>query len=484
MKRVNENVISKYSLKTSLIDVLFIIFYKFHVLVGVFLVIVTIAVVHVFIVKPKYSVTAAVLVKPLVDTRMQLESYGRFYVEQIKTNDLNTEVKLMNSKELMVRVAKALKWIPSDIKADLRGNKDKVAKSVNEAVDLVRSGLEIVPVSMSSVIQITKIGTDPDKITEILTAYLKTYIDWHIEVFKVGSSLSFYRDQAAIYKNKLEEVEFSLEALRKKYGIINIQEQNIYNIKLLQILREQLGEIQGKISLIKTKTSHLKEQKRQTGKITSMIAEFRESPLLTQLIKGYAPLVAEKERIANLYPESSVEYQNIVQQLKRFEMEIDREKKNQLNGLLIDLDALKKREIEFISYIETTENKSKLLSNQEIKIKQLDREIGRYEKSYKLYQSKLEEALISEKRNQNKVSNVFILNWPKKPTTSFYPNKKKRVGLAIFIGLIVSIGSAFAAYYLDQTIKKPDDLTASVRIPVLSSLGKIRPVKESKGYSF
>ncbi|MDM8554704.1 hypothetical protein QUF75_08255 [Desulfococcaceae bacterium HSG7] len=481
MKQENEKAAPANYLKTSLIDVLFIIFYKCYTVIGIFMVIFIIAVGHVFLVKPKYKVSSSILIKPLVDTRTQLDTFGRFSVERIKVEDLNTEVKVMNSKELMIRVAEKLKLIPSDNKNDPNGNEDRTAESVNQGVNLVRGGLAMLPVSMSSVIQISKTGTDPDKITEILTAYLETYIDWHIEVFKVGNSVNFYRNQASVYKNKLKEVEYDLEALRKKWGIIDIKEQNLYNIKLLQLLRDQLGKIRGETTLIQTKIYHLDEQKRQTGKLKPMISEFRDSSLLTQIIKGYAPLAAEKERIASLYPESSIEYKNVVQQLKRFQIEIEIEKKNLLNGLIIDFDALKKREMEFISYIEKTESESKLLNEQVIKINQMDREMKLYEKTYKLYKSKFEEALISEKRNKSKLSNVFILNWPKKPTAPFYPDKNKRVVIAILAGLIVSIGSAFARYYLDQTIKKPDDLTNLVGIPVLSSLGIIRPAKVSNG---
>lgn len=459
------------SLKISLIDVLFIIFYKFHIVAGIFLLIVIIAVGHVFVVKPKYSVASSILIKPQIDSRARLDPFNRFTVFRVKTEDINTEVKLMNSKELMLRVAKALKLISSDEKSD---------ELVNEAVNQVRGGLEIEPVTLSSVIQLSKKGSDPVKITEVLTIYLKTYIDWHIEIFKVGNSTSFYREQSAMYKEKLEQAEYDLEGLRTKWGIIDMNDQNEYNVKLLQILRDQLDKIRGEISISHTKISAVNEEKHQTGKITSMIAEFRNNDLLIQLIKRYAPLVAEKERIADLYPESSIEYQNIDRQIKRFTMEIEQEKKNLLNGLRIDLDALKKRKKELVAYIATIDHKSKTLSNQVIKIKQLNRKITRREKTYRLYQNKLQEALISDKRSENKVSNVSVLNWPKKPTAPFYPNKKKRVVIALLIGLIVSVGSAFATYYLDQTIKKPDDLTASVGISVLSSLGTIQPAKEHK----
>jgi len=415
------------SLKISLIDVLFIIFYKFHIVAGIFLLIVIIAVGHVFVVKPKYSVASSILIKPQIDSRARLDPFNRFTVFRVKTEDINTEVKLMNSKELMLRVAKALKLISSDEKSD---------ELVNEAVN--------------------------------------------IEIFKVGNSTSFYREQSAMYKEKLEQAEYDLEGLRTKWGIIDMNDQNEYNVKLLQILRDQLDKIRGEISISHTKISAVNEEKHQTGKITSMIAEFRNNDLLIQLIKRYAPLVAEKERIADLYPESSIEYQNIDRQIKRFTMEIEQEKKNLLNGLRIDLDALKKRKKELVAYIATIDHKSKTLSNQVIKIKQLNRKITRREKTYRLYQNKLQEALISDKRSENKVSNVSVLNWPKKPTAPFYPNKKKRVVIALLIGLIVSVGSAFATYYLDQTIKKPDDLTASVGISVLSSLGTIQPAKEHK----
>jgi capsular polysaccharide biosynthesis protein len=46
--------------------------------------------------------------------------------------------------------------------------------------------------------------------------------------------------------------------------------------------------------------------------------------------------------------------------------------------------------------------------------------------------------------------------------------------LSIIVGLITGIGYAFAAYYMDHTIKKPEDLFRNCQVPVLSNLGTVK----------
>jgi receptor protein-tyrosine kinase len=87
---------------------------------------------------------------------------------------------------------------------------------------------------------------------------------------------------------------------------------------------------------------------------------------------------------------------------------------------------------------------------------------------------KLEEAQVAEELERSRVANVFVANWPRMPSAPVAPDKKARIFLAIPAGLIAGIGAAFAAFFLDHTVKRPEDLEKCTGVPVFSSIGVVR----------
>ena len=119
------------------------------------------------------------------------------------------------------------------------------------------------------------------------------------------------------------------------------------------------------------------------------------------------------------------------------------------------------------------ETESRLLSEKEIERGRLVREAELNRKNYILYQDKREEARITEQRDVSRVANVYVASWAYRPSVPIFPKKIKIGLISMIVGLIIGIGSAFTAFYLDHTIKSPEDLDRHCQIKMLSSLQKI-----------
>ncbi|MCI5165018.1 MAG: hypothetical protein D3903_02745, partial [Candidatus Electrothrix sp. GM3_4] len=240
---------------------------------------------------------------------------SRFNVEPVSQEDINTEVKLMTSKQLMRNAAEKLGFLKKKKKPKrekkrllVRLGIEYEASHEDNIINKIRSGLDISAVNMSNMIQLTKKGTDPDEITEILQTIIDCYIDLHLKARKNADSAKFYSQELDTHEIKTILLEEKLKEYQKKNAIINPEVQATYTVKLLQLLQERLTRQRVETAQLMTKVDALRSNLTKNGEITLMIEEYRSNEALTQLIKAYVPLVSEKEKVASLYPKSSAEY--------------------------------------------------------------------------------------------------------------------------------------------------------------------------------
>ena len=96
------------------------------------------------------------------------------------------------------------------------------------------------------------------------------------------------------------------------------------------------------------------------------------------------------------------------------------------------------------------------------------RELKQQEKNYLLYLDKTEEARIEEKQDTFRAANVIVSSWGQVPSVPVFPKKLLMSFLSLVIGFLVGIAGAFTAYYLDHTVKTPEDISRTCRSQVLT----------------
>ncbi|MCI5224050.1 MAG: hypothetical protein D3924_15610 [Candidatus Electrothrix sp. AR4] len=348
------------------------------------------------------------------------------------------------------------------------------ASDIDKAISYIRSGLDISLVTTSHMIQISKMGSDPAEITEIVNTIVQCYIVYHIEARKMTGSIDSYEEQLAFHEKEIYALEETIKEFQKRWFVISAVEQHSFHIKLLQILEESRSMIRANIVGQQTKLASLADNLMKKGASAPMTEEYRNSDALTELLKVYLPLLLEKERTALLYKEASAEYQDMKKQAEKFRAKIFKEQKRILKGAQLDSEAQVKSEKALSLEIDRIRGEAELLKEKEVELNRLTRKLERNKKSYALYLNKIEEARIAESRELARVSNIFVSNWASKPSKPVSPNKKVTLLLVLPVGVIAGIGAAFAAFYLDHTIKRPEDLERCSGIPVFASLGIIR----------
>lgn len=472
--------------KMSLRDFFFIIFYKVRVFWGIWLMVIAVTVLISFGCNPIYETTAKILVKPYVDMNLLYKTPpGILRPNTVTPQDINSEIDMILSTEVLRKVVeesgltegkdknfaeKIISAIMGFIKKILRsvGLMSEVAPNpVDEAVDIFKKKLKVVPSTMSNMILISLTGNEPVIITDTVNSLVNTFIDRRIELNQTNKGLGFFETQVKLAAGALKQAEADLREFNNRWSIADINAQRQGNIKVLETMRQALSDIRGKIAGLKTRIDQGKIKK------NALTSEFRENLVLVEYYKSLLPLLVEMERIGMLYPKDSVEFQDISRQVAETRQRIIDQQNNLLDGSNIDLNALMSEESSLNQGIRQVEEESIFLTDKEVELGRLIRELKLSEKNYLLYMDKTEEARIDQQKDLSKVANVIPVSWASQPTIPVFPKKGLMILLSILVGFFMGVAGAFTAYYLDHTLKQPGELDSRARI---DSLGAIEMV--------
>ncbi len=478
--------------KISLRDVLLVICSKLHVFIGIYACIVLTTVALAFLLPPVYQVTGGILVKPFLEPNVKLFApvTTNIRANPVMPQDVNSEVNILKSPQLLRKIVEELDLQKPDwpdtllgqaaefLKDNLRDLLVDLGLSVqvspeDQALQTLEEKLDIKPITLSNMIEVSLRGTSPKKITKTLNTLLENYIDFHIQVYRVKGAKDFYDRQAKLFHRKLETAEDDLEKFKKKYGIIQITEQNVANIELLKALRENQAMVAAKLKEQRLKVGVQASNLARTGEIGAFTKEL-QSNILEELVRTLGPLLVEKERIALHFQKSSPKYQAVDRQVKEITTAYQKQIQELLKGAELDVNGMTSYLGILNQKIKEIEGRSLLLSRKQVEFERLVREVKQNEQNYLMYLNKTEEARIDEQQHANRVSNVTVTSWGRVPTIPVFPQKLLMLVLAGTLGLIMALAGAFFAYYLDHTFKTPQDVARFTHLPVFASIDLVK----------
>jgi succinoglycan biosynthesis transport protein ExoP len=477
--------------RLSMRDVLYVIFSKLHVFVGIYVFIVLTTLVLAFLLPPLYQVTGNVLVKPQLEPNLKLlaPAPSSMRANPVTPQDINSEVQLLKSPQLLRQVVRRLEldrpepsptWLGRLL--DRTGEMWRrglislgVAKEVSpeeEAVLNLQKELDIKPVTLSNLVEISLKGVSPATITKIVNTLLEHYIEYHIQVYQPKGAKEFYARQAEMFRQNLKAAEDNLKKFKNKYGVIDLTAQNEANVELLRNLRENLALVEAKIKERQLKVGVQAQNLAKTGDIGALTPEL-QSNLLEELLRVLGPLLAERERLALHYQQTSPKLQAADRQVQALKAAYRKQVAELLKGAQLDVSALSRYSRILERYLKDIGERSLLLSQKQVEYEGLVREVKQNEKNYLMYLTKTEEARIEEQQEASRAANVTVTTWAEVPTVPVFPKKFLMLALALSLGFIVALAGAFCAYYLDHTIKTPDDLARDTRLPVFATIDLI-----------
>jgi uncharacterized protein involved in exopolysaccharide biosynthesis len=110
------------------------------------------------------------------------------------------------------------------------------------------------------------------------------------------------------------------------------------------------------------------------------------------------------------------------------------------------------------------------LSNTEVKMVNLQREVSLLDAKYRKYSENLEQARIDQALMNNKISNISVVQEATALPVPIKFNRLSVILLGFFLGIFGGISLAFFSEYHDHSLKKPKDVEEILNLPLLASI--------------
>jgi uncharacterized protein involved in exopolysaccharide biosynthesis len=437
----------------------------------------------------QYSASTKFLVgEGRVDPVVSTEASAPAQVKPVSEEDLNSEIELLRSPDVLRQVVVACGLDARKGRLDwLRGNMTPERK-IARATARLGKDLKVETVKKSDLIEVTYVSPDPQTAAQVLRVLADAYMQKHVAVHSPPGQFQFFAQETDRYQKDLNDAEAQLKQFSEQQdGVAPTLSRDITLQKLsefrasLQQTREDIASTGERIKTLEKQAGVTPERittaKRQSDDaqaLTSLKAtltqlQLKRTELLTKFQPDYRPVQEVEKEISDTQAAIATEEASPLK-----EETTDRnatyawineelaKAKSEYSGLVGKASATEGSIAKYEALAHDLEQKG--LAEQD-----LQRTVKADEENYLLYLRKREQARMSEALDRTRILNVSIAEQPVVPTL---PSNSPFPLLAggVFFALLVAAGAIYVQEYFDPSFRTPAEVSSELNIPVLAAV--------------
>ncbi|HZP02742.1 MAG TPA: Wzz/FepE/Etk N-terminal domain-containing protein [Terriglobia bacterium] len=409
----------------------------------------------------------------------------------VSEEELNSEVELLKSRDLLEKVVTACGLHQSD-KASFWSNLTSWLQderlAIPKATRRLEKKLQIDVMKKTNLIAVTYKSRDPELAARVLTTLADLYLEKHLAVHRPPGAFDFFQKQADQYKKDLAAAEARLAKFDSEQDVAAaVLERDTAVQKLAEFeatareTRSAIAETEQRIRTLQAQMAasapRMTTQVRTNStllqglKSTLLTLELRRSELLAKFEPSYRPVQEVATQIAQTRAaiaeaEKSPPTDETTDRDPTYEW-----LRGELAKATADLTALKARASVTARNINAYREDARKADQKALLQQDLLRTAKAQEESYLLYLRKKEEARISDALDQKRIVNVVIAEAATVPALPVY-SAWWYVLIGGLLGSMASIGSVMISERLDPTFRTPDEVETVLNMPVLASFPK------------
>jgi len=424
----------------------------------------------------------------------------RILINQSMENQVNSEIEILNSPELIKNVVKILGpevfaensttygvdnasftgKLRYKLRAALSFPKKAMAGFMSSSeqaepqdleektADRIRNSLKVEHVEDSSVIRLSFASHNPRLARDTLAALINAYLKKHRELVGTPKSYEFFTRESGKTAKELQAAENRLKEFKNKINVGSLEEHR-------QMLSQQIGALDQRLKDTEANIDAFQRMSYAQAKNNGLTPAFFapeetsgiESPAINDMRDRIYELKIKEQELLSTYKENSVPVMEVRRQTREAVALFQEAKRSMVGALQAQADSL-------AFQIEKANQELKALNDSEFELAQMEREKQLLEKKYQTYARNLEQSRIDQALEMEEISNIKIVQAPIVPNEAIKPRAKINLILGLMLALFASLGLAFFAEYFDHSLQRPEQIEDALDIPVLGSVEKMK----------
>jgi uncharacterized protein involved in exopolysaccharide biosynthesis/Mrp family chromosome partitioning ATPase len=401
-------------------------------------------------------------------------------------NVINSEIAILSSRDLIEKVMDEMGVSRFSAEPSNTLDRARIAENVSSAI-------RIEAPKNSNIIRVVFDGSSPTVAQEFLRRLTESYLQKHIEIHRASGAYEFLTQQTDQLRSRLSETEEDLRKLKYSEGIVSIEESKKSVAQRTDELTRGLDELEAAFAAAKARAEVLRPLLSAAGASRTSTVWMASGGADSQVaLKARLARLQQKEtELLSSYTADSIPVKSLREQIDECQRLLDGEKPAGITSNLVssapttnfmpalmeeqaDIAALQAKISVQKEFLKRALAEAKKIDAAETKIVQLQRNKELQEANYKYFSQSLEHARIDEALNSGKISNISIVQPATLPAKKIRLKLRQKMGLALLVGVACGLGLAILQeYFVDHTLRKPADLSATLRVPVLMSVPRL-----------
>ena len=315
-------------------------------------------------------------------------------------------------------------------------------------------------------------GTDPQIVKDVPNVLANRFMSMRHEVQKTESRsvAKFLRQQLDTISQQLTQSENTLQNFREGAHVVNLPAEGTAQVSRLAALQGERSSLNAeRQALSQLLTSVRADAAKQSPDEPSAYRRLLSFPTLfkntttNETLRALTDLETQRAALLVRRTPQDPDVMALTAQIKQLESQLQSVGETYLQGLTNQVAALDATLTQFGGELEKIPAK-------EVEFARLERRPKVLEEIYTLLQTRLKETEITEAAED---PTVGVVDEAILPTIPVRPKKALVVSMAALLGLMLSVGVAFAREVMDRTVHTKEEVQALTASPILGLIPRI-----------
>jgi capsular exopolysaccharide synthesis family protein len=410
---------------------------------------------------------------PYFNTQLKIIQSRRLAERVAKKMNLSARSELHapdNAKRSLLRLvgsALSLRWLFPKKPAPAKPSENlPVADPSTLYSGFVMDGLSVEPVSETQLVNVSFTSPYPRLSSDIVNTLAQEFIGFSIESrFEATQQTSEFLDaQIARVREELAQKQRELSRYGDQKKIVPLNEKE--NSVVSQFGEQAKAYFEAQMARINAEAGYRELNNLRADSLPQLI----NNPTIQGLRTTYVQVQSEYADKSKTYGPNYPDLVSVKTRLDTTKAQLEGEIKKAVDAAYAAYQTALTKERSMEKFLEEKRADVTRTNNDNILYKSLETEILTKQNLLNTLQGKQEETGVSARLNGLQTSNIKIVDSAIVPEAPVSPNIPRNLIVALLLGLMFGIGLAFAADFLDNSIKEPEDME---RLTGLPSLGII-----------